>query len=77
MRMRMNLLQAIAIATQLGFVLAAAVLIGLLGGSFLDSKLGTGPLFTIAGSVIGLAAGIYGGVQMLMFVLRRWPAGRQ
>jgi ATP synthase protein I len=51
--------QTLAVASQLAVVLAACVLIGIFGGSFLDARLGTSPLLLILGSILGTAAGIY------------------
>jgi len=43
----------------LGTALALTVGLGLLGGHWLDRKLGTEPLFFLAGGVFGLFAGLY------------------
>lgn len=44
----------------LGTTLAASVLLGLGAGYWLDSKLGTRPVFFLVGAVLGLlAAGLY------------------
>jgi F0F1-type ATP synthase assembly protein I len=61
--------EALAIASQLGFVLGAAVLIGIFGGSFLDARLGTAPLMLILGSVLGMIAGIYSAAQIAKYLL--------
>lgn len=42
-----------------GIGAAATILLGLGGGYWLDSKLGTGPLFFLAGGILGLAAAAY------------------
>jgi len=44
---------------QIGLELAGAVLLGFFGGFWLDKKLDTLPWLTLAGAVIGLAAGFY------------------
>jgi ATP synthase protein I len=36
--------------------LAGSVLVGVLGGHWLDGKLGTQPIFFLVGAVLGLAA---------------------
>jgi ATP synthase protein I len=41
----------------LGIELAASTVIGLLGGQWLDGKLGTEPWLSIAGLVLGVIAG--------------------
>jgi len=71
-RMDLSAAQALAVASQLGFVLGAAVLLGILGGSFLDSRFGTSPLFLIAGSILGMAAGIYSAAQIGKFLLDKF-----
>jgi ATP synthase protein I len=42
----------------LGFEMAIAVIIGLVIGSFLDKRLGTGPWLTIVWLGLGFAAGV-------------------
>ena len=71
-RMDLSAAQALAVASQLGFVLGAAVLLGILGGSFLDSRFGTSPLFLIVGSILGMAAGIYSAAQIGKFLLDKF-----
>lgn len=56
--------QALAIASQMGFVLASTVAVGLIAGMFLDSRLGTGQLLTILGCFVGLLAGVVSIIQM-------------
>ncbi len=43
--------------SSIGLVLAASILIGYLGGTFLDTKLGTEPWFMLVGLLIGIVAG--------------------
>jgi F0F1-type ATP synthase assembly protein I len=57
--------QAVAIASQVGFVMAAAVAIGLLAGWYLDSIMHTSPIFTALGAFTGLAGGIFSCVQLV------------
>src|SRR4051812_6958704 len=66
MRFDVNLAQAMAIAFQLGLTLAVSVVLGFLAGSFLDSRLATGPLFLIMGSLVGMVAGLYGSVTLVL-----------
>jgi ATP synthase protein I len=63
--------QQLAVASQLGFVLVAAVLIGIVGGSFLDSKLGSSPFLMVIGALLGMIAGIYSVWQLYRFQLQR------
>ena len=65
-------LQALAIATELGFAFALAVLLGLFAGYFADERMGnTVPVLTILGSFLGLAAGVYSAMQVAQFMVRR------
>jgi F0F1-type ATP synthase assembly protein I len=75
--MDVSLLQALVLAPLLGITLGVAVLIGVLGGSFLDSQLGTRPWFLLVGSLVGLAAGIYSCMQLLQSVVRLLGPRRQ
>ena len=70
----MNLggVETLAVASQLAVVLAACVLIGIFGGSFLDARLGTSPLLLIVGSVLGTASGIYTMWKTTTFLLNRF-----
>ncbi len=43
----------------LGMTLAVTVLAGLGGGYWLDRRLGTRPVFLLAGAVLGVAAALY------------------
>ena len=48
----------------MGWFVAIAIILGLLGGLWLDGKLNTKPLFTIIGLVIGIMVAVYGVYQM-------------
>jgi F0F1-type ATP synthase assembly protein I len=63
--------QALIVASQLGFVLAAGVAIGLLAGWYLDSVTHTSPLFTMLGALLGMISGLYSCVQIVRDVLTR------
>ena len=43
----------------LGFRLGLSVVIGVVGGVLLDNWLGTAPLFTLLGVVVGIGAAMY------------------
>ena len=75
-RMDLSAVQALAVASQLGFVLAAAVVICLFGGAYLDARFGTTPLFLIVGSILGTAAGIYSAIQMYKFLADRFTRSK-
>jgi F0F1-type ATP synthase assembly protein I len=51
----------------IGFELSGAIVGGMLFGYWLDQKAGTEPLFTILGTVGGMA----GGLQVLLWALKR------
>lgn len=61
--------QALIVASQLGFVLAAGVTVGLFAGWYLDSITHTSPLFIMLGALLGMIAGLYGCAQMVRDVL--------
>ena len=46
-----------ALFSEIGLVLLVTVLVGVLGGYWLDQQLGTLPVFALAGFFVGLAAG--------------------
>ncbi len=72
----LTVLQAVVIASQLGFVFAASVAIGLFVGSYLDSATNLSPLFTILGALAGTASGMYSCVQLIRFVQRNRGSSR-
>lgn len=43
--------------SEIGFVLLVTVLVGVLGGYWLDEQLGTLPVFALTGFFLGLGAG--------------------
>jgi len=49
-----------------GWYIAIAIVLGLLGGLWVDEKLDTKPLFTIIGLIVGIVAAIYGVYQMFL-----------
>lgn len=71
---RLSAWQALIVASQLGFVLAAGVGIGLLAGRYLDSVLNTSPVFTISGAVAGMVAGIISCVQIVRTTMGNGPS---
>ncbi|GEM_PF-1026563 len=71
MRFDVSIAQAMAIASQLALSLVVSVLLGFLAGRFLDSRLETGPVFMIVGSLIGMVAGLYGAIRLLQLMARR------
>lgn len=75
-RMDLSAAQALAVASQLGFVISAGVLVGVLGGSFLDSRLGTSPWLVVVGAILGTASGMYSAVQMARWLLEQFARGK-
>ncbi len=55
-----SLWTSVALLGQVGWTIAIATLVGLGAGLFIDSKLGSAPIATLIGLLLGLAAGIYG-----------------
>ena len=56
--MMKDVFRSLGIATQVGFMVVASILIPLLVGLWLDDKLGTGPWITLILSVLGVLVGI-------------------
>jgi F0F1-type ATP synthase assembly protein I len=54
--------------SQLGWTLAAAVVLGTLGGWWADTRLGTSPWLVLLGACLGIGTGLY---LVLATVLRR------
>lgn len=51
--------------TGIGWYFAICIVIGVVGGRWLDGRFDTAPLFALIGTFLGLAAALYGGFQML------------
>ena len=63
--------QAVAYASELGFALAATVLLGTGAGYLADQWMrNDAPVFTIVGSMLGLAAGTYSIVRLAQVITR-------
>ena len=52
----------------IGWYFALCIVLGLLGGRWLDGKTDLDPLFTLVGLLFGLTLALYGGLRMLMEV---------
>ena len=50
----------------LGLQLAGSLLLFMLGGSWLDKRLGTSPVLTLIGALVGATAGFYSLYRNLM-----------
>lgn len=53
-----------------GFYIAFCLLVGIFGGVYLDRTLGTFPLLTLGGLVLGLVAAFYGVYKMVAPLLK-------
>ena len=51
--------------TGIGFYIAGAIILGLLGGLWLDSKLNSEPFFLIAGLILGIVVAFFGVYNMV------------
>lgn len=53
-----------------GFFIGGAIVAGVLGGFWLDNHLGTRPILTLVGLLVGLAVAFIGVYEMLLPLLR-------
>ena len=61
----------------IGTYVALCIVLGTLGGRWLDGQFDTGNLLTVIGLFLGLVLAIYGGLQQLFQVLREIDAARK
>lgn len=54
-----TIFDALGIATGLGFVIASPLVVGTLGGLWLDTQFGTKPMLVIAGMLVGLVGSFF------------------
>jgi ATP synthase protein I len=54
----------------IGWFVALSILLGVVGGVWLDRKLGTGPVLVIVGLFLGLSTAFYGVYRMLRSIMR-------
>ena len=59
-----------------GWFIGLSILLGILGGSWLDTKLGTKPIFLLSGLVLGVIVAFYGLYRMLVPLLGDRRNGR-
>lgn len=62
----------LALFSEIGFVLLITTLLGALGGNWIDGQLGTTPVFTIAGFLLGAAIGARAMYRLVMRFLARF-----
>ena len=54
----------------IGWYVALCIVIGVLGGRWIDGQAGTGPIFTLVGIALGAIAAFYGIYRMVSPMLR-------
>ena len=62
--------EALSLAMSLGWTMAFSLLVPLLAGIWLDRKLGTMPLFTLVGTVLGILAATVGVARSTLRIFR-------
>ena len=65
----MNRLPPTARLIGIGWYFVVCIVLGIVGGVWLDQVAGTAPLLTLIGLFLGLVIAFYGGYRMLMDVL--------
>jgi len=65
-----GIFRSLGIATRVGFVVVASILIPLLLGLWIDDKLGTGPWITLILSILGVLAGCMSTYRMALSLVR-------
>jgi len=68
-----NTLRVIALASQLGISMVVPLVVFVLGGIFLDKKVGTSPLFLL----IGVVCGFIGAGYAVYDTVKQLPTGRR
>ena len=61
----------------IGWFIGLSILLGVLGGLWLDSKLNTQPLFIIVGLLFGFIAAVYGVYRMLLPLFKNRKDGKE
>ena len=54
----------------MGWYVAVCIVLGVLGGLWLDNKLGTSPLFILGGTLLGVVVAFYGMYKMVVPLLQ-------
>lgn len=60
-----NPMRAMALMSSILSTLAGSILIGIFGGKWIDSMIGTFPLFLVIGLFLGLGTGVYGTIRLI------------
>jgi ATP synthase protein I len=61
----------VALFSEIGFVLLATVLVGVLGGDWLDRRLGTSPILALIGFGLGTSTGAIADWRLISRFLAR------
>lgn len=69
--MAVGLLRAAALALQFGSIVGAMIVVGMLGGRWLDENLDTYPIFLLLGLVLGLVGSLYVFFRIASLLQRR------
>jgi F0F1-type ATP synthase assembly protein I len=67
----LSVIQSLAIASQFGITLAVSVVLGFFVGQWLDTRFGTGIVFSLIGVLVGLAAAATSTVRIYQGFLKR------
>ena len=59
----------------IGFYIAGMIILGVLGGRWLDGKLSTEPLFIITGLILGIAGAFLGVYRMIRPLIDKYRNG--
>ena len=54
----------------MGWYVALSIVLGVLGGLWLDNKLGTSPLLILSGTLLGVVVAFYGVYKMVVPLLK-------
>lgn len=49
----------------IGFYIAGAIILGIVGGHWLDNKFDTNPLWLVVGSVLGIIVAVFGTYNLI------------
>jgi F0F1-type ATP synthase assembly protein I len=63
---------ALSLAWNMSWTMLFSLLLPLLGGIWLDKKLGTAPLFVLVGAVLGILAATVGVARMTLRTFRQY-----
>ncbi len=66
----MGALRSAALALEFGFIVGAFMVAGILGGRWIDDRLGTAPFILLGGILLALASSVY-----VMYLIYSWQRG--